>query len=330
MKASRFFAAALLLAMEGCNCGSSAPTIKSFTATPTALPVDGGTVTLAWEVDGANSLTISNGIGAVTPLTAGTASAPVTVATTYTLTATNPSGSATATVDVCVATGGITATATAPSVFNQCAQPFTTAVVLDNGTCNAVSVTRAVIATGSGQGACSLNGDYTLSASVPPLRSLSVLDLQNGNICCNSYPCSISCSGVPSWTLTTNAGPIVATSTNVSIQMADCSATHCGAPDAGSSGNGLYAIGGTVAISEQGLVLQTPGEPDLAVNTQGAASDAWQFANKVSPGTSYNVTVKTQPSSPSLTTCTVASGGVGTVGNADVVNILVTCATQLP
>ena len=68
------------------------PTITSFSADPTSI-ISGQSGTLAWTVSGATTLSINDGVGAVTG-----ASAPVspTTTTTYTLTATNATGTTTA------------------------------------------------------------------------------------------------------------------------------------------------------------------------------------------------------------------------------------------
>jgi hypothetical protein len=67
-----------------------------------------------------------------------------------------------------------------------------------------------------------------------------------------------------------------------------------------------------------GLVLRDNGGDDLSVNADGN----FTFATRVASGAPYNVTVVTQPSSPSQT-CTVTNG-TGTVGSANV-TIAVTC-----
>jgi PKD repeat protein len=78
--------------------GPVAPTIASFTANPgTVQP--GGSTTLAWSVSGADSLSISPGIGAVTGNSLSVAPAAT---TTYTLSATNTAGTVTKTVTVAV------------------------------------------------------------------------------------------------------------------------------------------------------------------------------------------------------------------------------------
>jgi hypothetical protein len=92
------------LALAGCSSSSSGsgPTITSFTATPSTVPTAGGSVTLAWVVTGATTLSIDQGVGSVSPVTSGSATAQVTATTTFTLTATNSGGSSTSTAQVTV------------------------------------------------------------------------------------------------------------------------------------------------------------------------------------------------------------------------------------
>ena len=74
-------------------------------------------MTLTWQVAGATSLSISPGIGAVTPTTSGSRSVSVTATTTFILTATNAGGSATASATASVAAADVqppTATITSP------------------------------------------------------------------------------------------------------------------------------------------------------------------------------------------------------------------------
>jgi hypothetical protein len=97
------------LALAGCP-GSSIPTIHSFTATPSNLAAGGGPVTLAWVVTGAASLSIDQGVGAVTPVTTGSKAVLVGATTTFTLTATDSKGNSTATAQVTVAIAPATQT----------------------------------------------------------------------------------------------------------------------------------------------------------------------------------------------------------------------------
>ena len=89
------------------------------------------------------------------------------------------------------------------------------------------------------------------------------------------------------------------------------------------SGSTLHRIGGSISgLSASGLVLQNNSSDDLSVES-GATS--FTFSNQLVKGSSYSVTVKTQPSGLS---CTVA-GGSGSV-SADVSDISVSCASSCP
>jgi hypothetical protein len=79
-----------------------------------------------------------------------------------------------------------------------------------------------------------------------------------------------------------------------------------------------YVVGGSIAgLNAQGLVLANGAD---AVNlTAGATS--FGFARDAAPGSTYSVTVASQPSGQ---TCSVASGS-GTVGSSDVTDVQVSC-----
>ena len=81
-----------------------------------------------------------------------------------------------------------------------------------------------------------------------------------------------------------------------------------------------YTVGGTVSgLSGTGLVLQNNGGNNLAVSANGA----FTFLTALKKGSSYSVTVLTQPSGQS---CTVANG-TGSV-SSNVTNVVVTCTTD--
>lgn len=85
-----------------------------------------------------------------------------------------------------------------------------------------------------------------------------------------------------------------------------------------------FSVGGTVAgLTGSGLVL-TQGGVDLPIATNGA----FVFAQQVGSGLPYDVRVRTQPTSPAQV-CAVSNGS-GTMGNADVGDVLVQCATPAP
>jgi hypothetical protein len=85
-------------------------------------------------------------------------------------------------------------------------------------------------------------------------------------------------------------------------------------------GTNTFTVGGTVTgLSGSGLVLQNGGAT-LSVTAKGS------FAfPPVASGTTYDVTVATQPSSPTQS-CTV-TGGQGLVGGANVTSVQVACTT---
>jgi hypothetical protein len=83
-----------------------------------------------------------------------------------------------------------------------------------------------------------------------------------------------------------------------------------------------HTIGGTVTgLGGAGLVLQDNGGDSLPV----ASSGAFTFTGELSSGAAYSVSVATQPSAPAQT-CVVLNGS-GTVDNANVTNVTVTCTS---
>lgn len=85
-----------------------------------------------------------------------------------------------------------------------------------------------------------------------------------------------------------------------------------------SSATTTYFIGGSVSgLTGTGLVLRNNGGDNLSITTNGAGT----FATKLASGSTYSVTVMTQPTGQ---TCTVTNGN-GAVNNADVTNIGISC-----
>jgi hypothetical protein len=80
-----------------------------------------------------------------------------------------------------------------------------------------------------------------------------------------------------------------------------------------------YSVGGTVTgLTGTGLELQNNGVDTLAIT----ANDVFAFVTELQLGFSYVVTVSTQPTGQ---TCTVSNGS-GTISDADVTDVAVTCA----
>ena len=108
-------------------------------------------------------------------------------------------------------------------------------------------------------------------------------------------------------TVTNGSGNASANVTNVAVA---CSTT-------------THTIGGTVSgLTGTGLVLQSGTGQTLNVS----ASGNFTFPTALASGSTYAVTVQTQPSAPTQA-CTVTSGA-GTIGAANVSNIAVNCATS--
>jgi len=83
-----------------------------------------------------------------------------------------------------------------------------------------------------------------------------------------------------------------------------------------------YTVGGTVSgYAGSGLILQNNGSNDLTINTEGN----FTFSSVVADGSSYSVTVLTQPNNPNQI-CTVSNGS-DTVSGAAVSSVAVACAT---
>ena len=91
----------ILVRDGGGGGGDGTPTITSFVAAPMVI-TPGGSSTLSWTVDGATSLSLDPGIGAITGDHVAVTPA---ISTQYRLTATNAVGSATADVTVVVDAG---------------------------------------------------------------------------------------------------------------------------------------------------------------------------------------------------------------------------------
>jgi len=96
----------LMFLFSGCSTSPGLPFINTFNANPATLD-SGNSTTLSWEVSGADTVSIDQGIGIVTA--SGTVDITPSATTTYTLTATGNSGATTtAEVEVTVITAPLT------------------------------------------------------------------------------------------------------------------------------------------------------------------------------------------------------------------------------
>jgi len=83
-----------------------------------------------------------------------------------------------------------------------------------------------------------------------------------------------------------------------------------------------YVVAGTITGLQGTVVIQNDGADDLALTSDGA----FVFPTPVASGAPYTVTVSAQPTMPSQT-CVVAMGS-GTVTNANITNVAITCTTN--
>jgi 6-phosphogluconolactonase (cycloisomerase 2 family) len=85
-----------------------------------------------------------------------------------------------------------------------------------------------------------------------------------------------------------------------------------------------YTIGGTVSgLTGSGLVLQYVSGSNVSSSLTISSNGSFAFAPPVANGTTYSVTVESQPVNPAQM-CTVSSGS-GAVAGSDVTNVSVSC-----
>lgn len=142
---------------------------------------------------------------------------------------------------------------------------------------------------GSDNLAISTDGNFTFPTSIPPGSPYNVTVL--------TQPAGQTC------TVNNASGTMGANSVrNVRVTCA----------------TNAYTISGNTSGLTGTVVLQNNGTDNLIQNANGAFS----FSTPLAQGSTYNVTVLTQPTGQ---TCSVGNS-TGTVGNANITNIVVTCS----
>lgn len=86
-----------------------------------------------------------------------------------------------------------------------------------------------------------------------------------------------------------------------------------------------FTIGGTVSeLLGSGLQLQNNGGPALTINADGS----FVFSERLARGANYDVTVLTHPSNPTQA-CSIVNGtGSGTVADANITSVAISCSTS--
>ncbi|HRI03768.1 MAG TPA: choice-of-anchor Q domain-containing protein, partial [Pyrinomonadaceae bacterium] len=165
------------------------------------------------------------------------------------------------------------------------------------GTVSGLSGTGLVLQNNAGNDlAISANGAFTFTTALAPGAGYAVTVLTQ--------------PGGPTQTCTVTNGSGTIAAANVTNVTVTCVTN-------------TYTVGGTVSgLAGSGLVLQNNAGDNLPV----AANGSFTFATPVASGGTYAVTVLTQPSAPTQT-CVVTSGS-GSVTNANITNVSVTCTTN--
>jgi hypothetical protein len=203
----------------------------------------------------------------------------------------------------------------AVTVFSQPASPSQSCSVANGaGTVASVDVTSVTVT-------C-INGQYTVGGSVAGLTGTG-LELQNngGDVLAISANGAFTFAGRlasgANYNVSVRAHP---TGQNCVVGNASGSVSNANVNNiAVACASDAFSIGGTVTgLEGTGLTLQLNGANDLSVRGNGT----FAFATGLRRGSSYRVTVKTQPSAPSQT-C-IATDAEGTV-TGTVANVRVTC-----
>lgn len=137
---------------------------------------------------------------------------------------------------------------------------------------------------------------------------------------------SVSSSGSSAVTVTANAAALTAGSYSAKLCVGTNDPAHANIEVSISlvvNPAATYTVGGTVSgLSGGGLVLKLNGANDLPLSANGA----FTFPASLISGATYAVSIGTQPSVPAQT-CTITNGG-GTIANANVTNVSVSCSTN--
>ncbi len=214
------------------------------------------------------------------------------------------------------------ATSYAVTVLTQPVGPTQSCVVTnDSGTVGGAAVTNVVVT-------CTTT-KFTIGGTVSNLLG-SGLVLQNNNG--DNLSVAVSASGAFTFATPIDSGATYSVSILTQPSSPTQTCTVSGATGSVGAGNvtsvvidcatNKFTIGGTIAGLAGTVVLQDNGGNDLTLTANGS----FAFSSSLDSGTAYTVTVLTDPASPSQT-CAVTNGA-GTVTNADITSVAVTCVTN--
>ena len=281
------------------------PVIIAFSNNPSTINA-GDTSTLMWNVTGANSVSIDQGIGQVA--VAGTSVVSPAVSTTYTITASNSNGSVTAQVTVTIGPGSlpvIVSFTSTPSTISSgqyshlayIIQGDTTSVTIDQGvgtastwgvnvypaitttytltaTNSAGSATRAVTVTVSGTG------------GVPVINSFtgSPLAITAGNQSTLSW----AITGATSVSINQGVGTVNATSGSHQVSPNTTTAYTLTATNAAGSSTSQITV--TVGVAGQPVINSFTANP-ITINAGQTSTLTWNIINATSASINQGINI---------------------------------------
>ncbi len=283
---------------QTCSVTSGTGTVGSSNVTSVSVSCTTDTYTIGGTVSGlaGSGLVLQNNAGDDLAIAADgsfTFAAPVASGSVYAVTIRTQPSSPSQTCSVTSGTGTV-GSANVASVSVGC----TTDTYTIGGTVSGLAGTGLVLQNNAGDDlAIAANGSFTFATSLVDGSTYSVSVA--GQPSAPNQTCSVVSNGNG-----TLAGAAV---TGVSVT---CTTE-------------TYAIGGVLSgLAGGGLVLQLNGGNDLMPGSDGA----FAFPTALVDGSSYTVTVVTQPSAPNQT-CSISNGS-GTLSGADVTHVQVTCSTD--
>ncbi len=175
---------------------------------------------------------------------------------------------------------------------------------------------------GSGSGSNVNSGPFTVGGSVIGLTGTGLVLQDNGG---DNLPITQNGPFTFKTAIVGGGGYKVTISTQPSNQPLPCSVTNGSGTATANVSNvqitcgNTFTVSGTVTgLQGTGLVLQDNGGDNLSINGSGNVN--FTFATPLAGGTSYNVTILTQPLNPGQT-CTVSNASGTASGNVTTVQV---------
>ncbi len=270
----------------------------TLTATPTTTNY-GGNSTLSWTTTNATSAGISNGVGAVTPVSSGSLTLTnFTATTTYTMTAANPAASGSCQATVTVSPVSVSVSPASASLVAGQTQQFTASV--------SGAVNTAVTWSASG-GAINQSGLYTAPASITTQQTVTV------TACSAVVPSSCGTA-----TVTLMAPPVISPS-SASLSPSGSQTFTVTVPGGGNSAVGSWTLSPSVGTLQWNVPLGqqvTYYAPSSITTQQTVTLKACLSSNSSLCGTATVTLIPPPPPPPPTCSLTVSPSLVSKGGSA--------------